>query len=128
MHTNNINELIERLQTVRISGDRAVQRIAREIEGARVQEVAILQQIREARATAENNSNNPQYDRENLFVVGDEVRITNRFRNEFSIVGIVTTSGRRFVEICTTSGKRYTRAYWNLERHIRAGNDEIQTR
>ena len=91
---------------------------------ARVEEVALLQKVREERAAAENNNNNPRYDRGNVFVVREIVRITNHPQNKFGTVGVVTTSGKRFVEIFTSSRKYYTRAYGYIEYPICARNDD----
>ena len=56
--------------------------------------------------------------RENPLCYGDTVRITNQYRiNEYGAVGVVTSVGRKMVEMRNSdTGKLRSRAWWNLER------------
>lgn len=66
-----------------------------------------LQQIREARRR--NPIRNPHR-------VGDVVRITNTYRNQYGITGVVESSSSRFVTIRNQeTNQTYKRGWRNLE-------------
>ena len=125
MRNDDIDELTEQLRTVRINRDREITRLARSIDEARVEEGNLLRRIQLARVTqrARNNAAN-NYDIGNVFSLGDTLVITNDLRNERGTVGVVITSGRRFVEIRTERGVVHKRAYWNLAYSLPEGIDD----
>ena len=133
MPTDSIYELTNQLARIRITRQRAVQQIAQSNE----QEVALLVRIERVRAVradiaavAANDNNNSTVragiavatandnNNSNPFVVGYTVRIINRLRDEYGIVGVVVTTNRRLVGIWVGDEQRiYTRGWWNLEHH-----------
>ena len=124
MYNEDIDELTKQLRAVRISRDRKITRLSRSIDEARVEEGNILRRIQLARVAerARNNAAN-HYDIGNVFALGDTLVITNDLRNERGTVGVVITSGRRFVEIRTERGVVHKRAYWNLAYSLLEGID-----
>ena len=120
MRNNDIAKLTEQLNQVRISRDRAVQRILETVKRARVTEIALLTIIRTRRvniivATAAANGytmDAERFRRGNIPIIGDTVKIVNNLRDELGTVGVVTASGRKFEEIRNaTTRKRYTRVF-----------------
>ena len=122
MPTNSIYELTNQLARICIRRQRAVQQIAQSNEEEAVLLVRIEREravwVGNAAAAANDNNNN------NPFVVGNTVRIINRLRDEYGIVGVVVTSNRRLVGIRGVNERKiYTQEWWNLEHHRPASPD-----
>ena len=117
MTDNEIDCLIERLNSVRIAREAAVRVIGQSDR----QEAVIVRRIQTIRARTSRDNAIPgvaiaNVARHNNLKVGQIVRITNRLRDEYNISGIVTNTNRRIVEIRNQlTGNRYSRAWWNLE-------------
>ena len=116
MRNDNIANLTEQLNRVCIIRDCAVQRISETIE-ARMTEIALLARIRTRRTTIVATAaavngytiDAEQYRRGNIFVIGDTEEITNNLRDKLVTMGVVTTSGCKFVKLRNiTTRKRYT--------------------
>ena len=105
MNDDDIDELTRQLQNVRLGREQALRAVTQADEYER----EIIQRIRTVRR------HDPQL-RRNPHRVGDIVRITNTLRNEYGIVGIVTSSPPRLVTIRNRNTSRnYIRGWWNLE-------------
>ena len=120
MRNDDIADLTKQLNRVCISRDRVVQRISDTIKQARVTEMALLARIRTRRtniaavasATSGYITDAERYCRVDIFIIGDTVEIINNLRDKLGTMGVVTTSGRKFIELRnTTTRKRCTRAF-----------------
>ena len=109
MPSNEIESLTRQLSLIRIRRERAIQ----EVEAASAQETLLLRQIHDVRSATTPTKHH------NTHRHGNKVRIINKLRDKFGIVGVVLSNSNaksRFVNIREpSSNKRYTRAWWNLE-------------
>ena len=120
MTDNEIDCLIEQLNSVRIAREAAVRVIGQSDR----QEAAIVRRIQNIRAQASRTTTDnarpgvaiANAARHNNLRRGQIVRITNRLRDEYNITGEVISTTRRIVVIRNElTGNRYSRAWWNLE-------------
>ena len=106
------------------------QRVLQQISQSSEEEVALLVRIEQERAARgsraaaaaisndDDDDGNHMMQQDNPFIVGDTVHLINQLRNEYGIVGVVTTSNRRLVTIPRVNKQRiYTLGWWNLEYH-----------
>ena len=93
--------------------DDEIDQLARELEGARLQREADLVALERTNQTERQlierirvaRRENPPHER-NSHRVGDYVRITNRLRNEYGIIGVVVSSSARLVTVCNEQTNR----------------------
>jgi len=115
MPANDIDSLTRQLSQIRIRRERAI----REVEAASAEESILLRRLHTARSAIVSTELNPHKR-------GDTVRITNKLRDEYGIIGVITsksTPQSRLLDIRDKSNnKRYTRGWWNLS----AVTDEAQ--
>ena len=105
MLEDEIDRLIRQLDKVHIQREEA----QRAVDRAEERERALIVRILQARRNNPSRSRNPHR-------VGDIVRIANRLRDEYSIIGVVESSPERLVAIRNQDTRRtYTRGWWNLE-------------
>ena len=109
MSIEEIDNITKQLSQIRIRRENAI----RALETANEQESCLLRRLQRVRSVARpNKENNPHK-------IGDIVRITNKLRDEFGTISVVTswiTSHSRLIDIKnTTTNIKYTRAWLNLE-------------
>ena len=116
MYIEEIDNITKQLSQIRIRQENAI----KALEVSNGQESWLLRRLQRVRSTAKRNKEN------NPHKLGDKVRITNKLRDEFGAIGIVTSKSTirsRLINIKNTTIKRkYTRACWNLE----AASDKAQ--
>ena len=102
-----MNNIITELDTLRLEHQETIQQLIRDNDA---HEAHLIKQIRLKRATSarrEYRSNNSEI----LFVIGENLRITNRLRNKQGITGGVISSGLCMVMIGNTRTRNiHTRA------------------
>ena len=105
MLNHDVDALTKQLENIRIEQANAIENLKKINEA----EIDTLKEIVEAQAKTRKRKDCP-------FVVGDILRITNRLRQEYGTVGMVTKVCNTRVTIRNSgTGNDYQRAWWNLE-------------
>jgi len=113
MDAGNIEDLIHQISVLHLEREeslREIEGIQRHLCDGNQQESRLLraiQIVRDNNVARDNEDHNC-----NPLILGERVRITNRLRNEFGTVGVVTRNEPRLVTIRNErSGRSFTRAW-----------------
>ena len=107
-----MDDLVERLNQLRLDRAEATREHNRVVEESQARERDLLHEISLRRLAAAAARQNHTHS----FQIGHRVRITNTLRNEYNVEGIITRVTRRMIQLRNDQGKSYSRAHWNVER------------
>jgi len=102
-----INQIIDQLETLSLESVR----LTKELKAL---QVTTSNTKKKAKVTTRANPIQVKYSRDNPYNIGDEVEITNNYRRQKGITGVITHVSRKQVKLTSVSGQEYSRAFKNV--------------
>ena len=113
------DDLVEQLNSIRVEKGETTMSFQRTMEVTNIIERNLLIRIRARQTHLQLSNDDILNNRPNHLQVGDTVRITNCYNDNYGTVGVITQIHGRMVDIKKfDTEETHTRAWWNIERVI----------
>ena len=102
-----INQIVDQLETLSLESVR----LTKELKAL---QVTAGNTKKKNKVTPRANPIQVKYSRDNPYNIGDEVEITNSYRRQKGITGVITHVSRKQVKFTSALGQEYSRAFKNV--------------